>query len=138
MYFRSWEATQMYKFSLSQFIFRIHHDICLDNLNSSCFRLILWPSPHNWSRKWFPCVFFIHTNPHRWPIWTQACNLPKPTRRRIGFGFNLASTILAIFLFAPLSWFFSPRSSPCLCGSACVYFTAVPHPNGQFVPLCFK
>lgn len=64
MYFKSWLTTKMFKFSMSQFILRIPQDVCLDNLNSRCFRLILWPSPHNWSRKWFPCVFFIHTNPH--------------------------------------------------------------------------
>lgn len=129
MYFKSCETTQMFKFSMSQFIFRVRQDICLDNLNSRCFRLILWHSPHNWSRKWFPCVFFIHPNPHWWPVWTQACNLPKPAQRQIGFGFNLVSTILAIVLFASLSWFLS-RLPACLCGSTCVYFTAVPHPNG--------
>lgn len=49
---------------------------------------------------------FTYIQTHsRWPVWTQACNLPKPTRRQIGFGFNLVSTILAIVLFAPLSWF---------------------------------
>lgn len=41
------------------------------------------------------------------------------------------SSFLPLFLgFAPLP--------PCLCGSGCVYFTTVPHPNGQFVPVCFK
>lgn len=64
MYFESWETTQMFKFSMSQLIFRIPQDVRLDSLNSRCFRLILWPSPRSWSRKWFPCVFFIHTNPH--------------------------------------------------------------------------
>lgn len=61
---KSWETTQMFKFSMSQLIFRVPQDVCLDNLNSRCFRLILWPSPHSWSRKWLPCVFFLHTNPH--------------------------------------------------------------------------
>lgn len=54
----------MFKFSMSQLIFRIPQDVRLDSLNSRCFRLILWPSPRSWSRKWFPCVFFINTNPH--------------------------------------------------------------------------
>lgn len=64
MYFECWETTQMFKFSMSQSIFRIPPDVRLDNLNIRCFGLILWPSPRSWSRKWFPCVYFIHTNPH--------------------------------------------------------------------------
>lgn len=33
MYFKSWQTTQMLKFSMSQFIFRIPQDVCLDKLS---------------------------------------------------------------------------------------------------------
>lgn len=129
---------------MSHFIFRVSQDVCLDNLNSRCFRLILWSSPHNWRRKWFLCVFFIHTNPHSVASRDAGLQSTKTNtetdRPRLLSGFHhfgnhsFRLSFLAFFsLPTP-----PPTSPPCLCGSGCVYFTAVPHPNGQFVPVCLR
>lgn len=109
MYFESWETTQMFKFSMSHLIFRIPQDVRLDNLpKATVGALGLSCGLHHAAGvgSGFHVSFSYIQTHTRWPVWRQACNLPKPTHRPIGFGFNLVSSILAIVLFAPLSWFF--------------------------------
>lgn len=127
----------MFKFSMSQLIFRIPQDVRLDSLNSRCFRLILWPSPRSWSRKWFPCVFFIHTNPHSVASMEAGLQSTKTNKQTDRLRLQSGLFHFGNRPFCP-SFLVLTLFPPCLCGSGCVYFTTVPHPNGQFVPVCFK
>lgn len=107
MYFESWHPTQMFKFIMSQFIFRLPQDVWVDNLDSRCFRLILWPLPCSWGRKWFACVFFMHTNPHSGdqdggrPAIYQNQHRDRSASASIWF-----LPVWQSSFFTPLSWFF--------------------------------
>lgn len=71
-----------------------------------------------------------------WPVWRQACNLPKPTETDWVWSHSRPYHFVHLPFRPFFCWFF--LLSPSLCGFGCVYFSATSFPSLQLEPFVLR